>query len=120
MRTETQRIDQYGAKTAATTVGLKVAARLTGMKTGFAAAINLLVPILQQVQALLNAADIPTIRYPFYYAYAREIFHKETQGINGDSLASAAQSLHDKWEANGLATATLIEIADTVFSITVT
>ena len=120
MRTETERTDQYAAKTAATTVGLKVAARLTGMKTGFEAAINQIVPIMQQVQGLLNAASIPTIRYPFYYAYAREIWHKENEGINGAALTVAVQSLHDKWEANGLATATLIEIADTVFSITVT
>ena len=42
------------------------------------------------------------------------------EGINGAALTVAVQSLHDKWEANGLATATLIEIADTVFSITVT
>lgn len=120
MRTEAERTDQYAAKTAATTVGLKVAARLTGMKSGFAAAINAIVPIMQQVQGLLNAANIPTIRYPFYYAYAREIWHKEAEGINGASLTAAVQSLHDKWEANGLATATLVEIADTVFSITVT
>lgn len=120
MRTEAERTDQYAAKTAATTVGLKVAARLTGMKSGFTAAINSIVPIMQQVQGLLNAATVPTIRYPFYYAFAREIWHKESEGINGASLTAAAQSLHDKWEANGLDTARLIEIADSVFSITVT
>jgi hypothetical protein len=33
---------------------------------------------------------------------------------------SVAQSLHDKWEAYGLATATLVDIADKVFHIAVT
>jgi len=120
MRTEAQRTAQYDAKTAATTVGLKVAARLTGMKTGFEAAVNELVPILQQVQGLLNADNVPSIRYPFYYAFAREIWHKRNEGIDGDSLVTSAQSLHDKWVSNGLETAHLIEIADSVFSITVT
>jgi len=120
MRTEVDRIGAYDAKTAATTVGLKVAAQLSGMKSNFAAAITSLVPIMQQVQGILNAAAVPTIRYPFYYAYAREIWAAENRGINGDALVLMAQSLHDKWEANGLATATLITIADSVFSITVT
>lgn len=120
MKNEADRIDAYGVKTAPTTVGLKVAARLTGMKTGFEAAIGALVPIEQQVQALLNAAAVPTIRYPFYYAFAREIWTMDNAGISGDALAAAAQSLHDKWEARGLATARLVEIADSVFNITVT
>jgi len=120
MRTEAERIDQFNAKTAATTVGLKVAARLTGMKSGFEAAINSIVPIMQQVQGLLNAAGVATIRYPYYYAYAREIWTLENGGVNGAALTAQAQSLHDKWEANGLATARLIEIADSVFNITVT
>jgi len=120
MRTESERIGQYDAKTAATTVGLKVAAQLAGMKTNFAAAITSLVPKMQQVQGILNAAAIPTIRYPYYFAYAREIWAAENRGINGDTLVLMAQSLHDKWVSNGLATATLVTIADSVFSITVT
>ena len=120
MRTETDRINQYDAKTAAPTVGLKIAAQLSGMKTNFGAAITAIVPIMQQVQGILNAAAIPTIRYPYYYAFAREIWAAEAKGINGDTLTLMAQSLHDKWEANGLATATLVTIADSVFSITVT
>jgi len=120
MRNEAQRIAQYGAKTAPTTVGLKVAAVLAGMKTGFDVAIGSLVPIEQQIQGLLNAAAIPTIRYPFYYAYGREIWGLRDRGIDGASLALMAQSLHDKWVLRGLATATLIEIADTVFNLTVT
>ena len=120
MRTETDRIGLYDVKTAAPTVGLKVAAQLAGMKTNFAAAITAMVPIMQQIQGILNAAAIPTIRYPFYYAYAREMWALRNRGINGDTLTLMAQSLHDKWEANGLASATLVTIADSVFTITVT
>lgn len=120
MRSDAQRIGAYITKTAPTTVGLKVAARLTGMKSGFAAAVTELVPIEQQIQGLLNAAAVPTIQYPYYLAYGREIWGMRNRGIDGDALTAMTQSLHDKWEANGLATATLITIADTVFNITVT
>lgn len=120
MRTSSQRQDQYGAKTVATTVGLKVAAVLPGMKTGFLAAITLLVPIEQQIQGLLNAAAVPTIQYPFYLCFGREMWALKYQGINGATLTLMAQSLHDKWVARGLATATVIEIANTVFAVTVT
>jgi hypothetical protein len=120
VRTEAERTDQYNAKTAPTTVGLKVAAGLTGMKSGYADAVNSIVPIMQQTQALLNSAGVPTITYPYYLAFAREIWALTAKGITGATLEDMAQSLHDKWEAYGLATARLIEIADSVFSVTVT
>jgi hypothetical protein len=99
VRSEAERQDQYGAKVAPTTVGLKVAARLAGMKTGFEAAINSLVPIEQQIQALLNANAVPTIRYPFYLSFGRELWGLEDSGISGAALTLMAQSLHDKWES---------------------
>ena len=120
MKSSALRKVQYNAKTPATTVGLKIAAVLPDMKTGFLAAINALVPIEQQVQGLLNAAGVPTIRYPFYMAFAREIWALDSQGIQGATLEDMAQSLHDKWVARGLDTARLVEIADTVFGVTVT
>jgi hypothetical protein len=121
MRTEQQRDDAYSAKIAPTTVGLKVAAVLSGMKTGFAAAITSIVPIEQQVQGLLNGyGDVPTIQYPFYLNFAREIWGMRNRGIDGDSLEAMAQSLHDKYESYGLATLHLIDIADVVFNVTVT
>jgi hypothetical protein len=120
MKTDAQRNDAYVAKTVPATVGLKVAAVLSGMKTNFATAIDDLVPIEMSIQTVLNGADVPTIQYPFYLCFGRQIWKRRYQGIDGDSLNSVAQSLHDKWEAAGLATAVLVEIADTVFGITVT
>lgn len=120
MRTDVQRGEAYVAKTAPTTVGLKIAAVLAGMKTNFSAAINDLVPIEMQIQGLLNSYNVPTIQYPFYLCFGREIWKKRRAGIDGVSLTTAAQSLHDKYVLYGLNTAHLINIADTVFGITVT
>lgn len=119
MRTEQQRSDAYGGKTDAATVGLKVAAQLSGMKTGFLASMNSLVPKEQQIQGLLNANAVPTIQYPFYLNFGREIWYLDNRGIRGATLEAMAQSLHDKYVLYGLATARLVEIADTVFNITV-
>jgi len=120
VRTSDQRVDSYVAGTPATTVGLKIAARLTGMKSGFAAAIASLVPIEQSIQALLNGSAIPTIQYPFYLNFGRELWALTDKGIEGAALDLQAQSSHDKWVARGLATATLVTIADSVFNVTVT
>lgn len=120
MRTDAERLAAYGSKTTPATVGLKVAAQLAGMKTGFAAAINSLVPIEMQIQGLLNANPVPTIQYPFYLNFGREIWGMRNRGIDGAALSAMAQSLHDKYELYGLDTARLVEIADTVFNITAT
>ena len=101
-------------------MSLKVASALTGMKSGFATAVQSLVPVEMQIQALLNGADVPTIQYPFYLNFGREIWKKIHEGIDGTTLASSAQSLHDKYVAYGLLTANLQAIADQVFNITVT
>lgn len=120
MRSTADRAAAYDAKVVPATVGLKVAAQLAGMKTGFAAFLDSLVPKEQQIQGLLNGNAIPTIQYPFYLNFGREMWGLRNRGIDGAALEAMAQSLHDKYVLYGLATARLVEIADSVFNITVT
>jgi hypothetical protein len=120
MKTDAQRIASYLAKTVPATMSLKVASVLSGMKTGFASAVQSLATMEASVQGLLNDANVPTIDYPFYLNFGREIWSKMREGIDGPTLASVAQSLHDKYESYGLSTATLVDIADQIFNITVT
>jgi hypothetical protein len=120
VKSDAERIASYLAKTVPTTVSLKIASVLTGMKSGFASAANSSVSMETQVQAILNDADEPTIQYPFYLNFGREIWKEIRVGIDGATLASVAQSLHDKYVAYGLKTAVLADIADAVFNITVT
>ena len=120
MKYEVQQQYAYAAKTAPTTVGLKIASRLGGMKTGFEAAINQLVPKMQAIQGILNSLNAPTIQYPFYLNFGRELWTLIARGIDGDTLEAQAQMLHDKYEAYGLTSANLIQIANSVFTLTVT
>jgi hypothetical protein len=120
LQDSTHRSNWYNAKTVAATVGLKIAAVLPDMKTGFSAAVTELVAIEDQVRGLLNANAVPTIYYPFYQNFGRELWKLTNNGISGTTLDAMGQALHDKYVSRGLATARLIEIADTIFNVTVT
>ena len=120
MKTDAQRIASYLAKTVPATMSLKVAAVLSQMKSGYTAAANSLTGKEIAIQSILNDEDVPTIQYPFYLNFGRELWGLTTRGIDGDSLAGMAQSLHDKYEGYGLATAKLVKIALDAFGIVVT
>lgn len=71
------------------------------------------------LHGVLNADGIMgPIRFR-YEAYAAELYGL-TRRFGGTALDAMAQVMHDKYEAWGCATATLISIAATVFGITVT
>lgn len=118
MRTDAQRIAAYISKTTPTTVGLKVAAQLAGMKTGFTAMANSLAPIEQQVQGILNGLTVPIVRYAGYYNWTREVWAAQTRGLDGPSLVDRCEVIKVKYIANGYADSTLKKIAADVFNIT--
>ncbi len=122
-KSDAQRIAKYLAKTVPTTVGLKIAGQLADMKTGFANAIggsSGLVDMLMLVQTeLATLTAIPPISYGQYYAFAEECW-KLLRTTSQPAADTAAQIIHDKWEARGATSAALIQIATNVFNITVT
>lgn len=121
VQTDTQRKDMYGVKNVAATVALKVASRLSGMRTGFSAAMQSLVPIEIQMQGILNTiGTIPTLDYPFYYNFGRQVWSKKHQGISGAALTMQAQALSSYYQDVGYAAAPLIQIALDCFGLTVT
>lgn len=120
MRTDAQRKDKYVAKTTPTTVGLKVASVLGDMKSGFSAAISDLYPIETKIQGILNSAGtVPTLRYPFYLNFGRELWKRDWAGIDGPALVAMAVVLTAKYVDYGLVEAHLIKIALDCFGITV-
>lgn len=122
MQTDTQRKESYAAKNVAATVALKVASRLSGMKTGFSTAVQSLVPIEIQIQGILNGSTpaVPTIQYPFYLNFGREIWAARYKGIAGSALTLRAQGLSTFYQAKGYTAAVLIIIALDCFGLTVT
>lgn len=120
MRTEAQRKDKYEAGYSAATVSLKVASRLSSMKTGFNAAIDSLVPVEQLCQGVCNEEEVPTIQYPFYLNFAREIWARIHKGIAGDSLHQQAQACLETYAQKGLDNDCLVHIALDCFTLTLT
>lgn len=120
MKTDAERIASYLAKTVPATLSLKIASVLGGMHSGFSGAMHDLVAMEILVQGVCNDAAVPTIQYPFYMNFGREIYSKKIKGIDGPGLIAVAQSLHDKYVTYGLSTVVLVDIADIVFTITVT
>jgi hypothetical protein len=119
-RSDAQRKAKYDAKSAATTVGLKIAARLDGMYSSFEAFINDFVPIQEAVRAeLATDATVFPIWYGGYYAYAAELW-KLQKTTTGPQVDASAQIVKTKWTTRGLTGTMLISIAANVFGITVT
>jgi hypothetical protein len=103
-------------------VALIVAATLPGQRTNFAdpAGMSALVGKEQQIQGLLNAYSpaVPTIQYPFYLAFGRELWALTRKGIAGSALILAAQGVRDKWNYKGFLTAAILDkIALDVFNV---
>lgn len=122
MKSDADRIDSYEQKTVAATVNLIVAAELPDMRTNFAdvAGMSDLVAAEIATQAILNTNDtpVPTIQYPFYLCFCREIWALKRKGISGAQLTLAAQGIRDKWNYKGFLTAGVLdEISLGVFNI---
>ncbi len=118
-RSDADRIADYDAKVVPTTVSLKIAARLSGMKTDFAIFAADFVPM----QLLVNAAlatdnTIFPITYGFYQAYASQLW-KLTKTTGQPALDAIAQIIATKWQTDGLNVAMTVKIALDVFTITV-
>lgn len=118
MRTDTDRIEKYNAKTAPTTLSLKIAARLEGMKTSFTSATNALVSDQLQVASILDEEGIFGMSRGRYHAFSNRL-HKINRLYDGVAATSFAQAEHDKWESVCL-TAIMIRIAFEVYGLTVT
>ena len=76
-----------------------------------------LVNLEDSVRSVLNGQNIATIYYPFYFAFARQVWAMKQKGIDGDSLRTATAALIAKWVSRGLTQTVLELIRDAVFAI---
>ena len=120
MKSDAQRIAKYLAKTLPANVALVVTAQLPTMKSGFSAQVTTLAEKETLIQNALNAAGVPTIQYPFYLNFGREMWSLSRRGISGSSYVIMVQSLFDKYLAYGLAQGNLMALAADIFSVQVT
>ena len=70
-----------------------------------------------QVKQVCDGAGVPTIQYPFYLCFGREMWSLSRSDISGESLAKEAAVLIAKWKARGLTEAVLQGIRTDVFNV---
>ena len=70
-----------------------------------------------QVKQVCDGAGVPTIAYPFYLCFGREMWALSRKDISGESLAQEAATLIAKWVARGLMLAVLQAIRTDVFNV---
>jgi len=99
----------------------RVKATLDAMRPDMAAAVAAVFPQLfdkeLEVKQTLDALGLPTIQYPYYLCFGREMFRLSRKNISGESMAIEAQVLVDKWVARGLVQSALEKIRKDVFNV---
>jgi len=70
-----------------------------------------------QVKQVCDGAGLPTIQYPFYLCFGREMWALSRKDISGESLALEAATLIAKWVARGLTQSVLQAIRTDVFNV---
>lgn len=118
MRTDAQRSEKYVAKTVATTVGLKIAAELTGMKPSFAAFVNAFTTMQGLVNACAAGEGVRPIEMGGYQAFAAKIWKLQNSTVD-PVLTNVATGYGKQFKSRGLTGATLTKIALDVFGLTI-
>ena len=99
----------------------RVTAILTEKRPKMLEHVSSVVPMLAamelEVKQVCDGAGVPTIQYPFYLCFGREIWSLTRKGISGESLAQAAATLIAKWVSRGLSAPVLQAIRTDVFNV---
>ncbi len=76
----------------------------------------LLVEIEARAKQVLNSANLPTLLYPFYLNFAREVYSRRLR-FSGPSLIREVNVLLEKWVARSLEREILERIREEALSI---
>jgi hypothetical protein len=99
----------------------RIKATLDEKRPKMLANVNAVYPMIAamelQVKQVCDGAGVPTIQYPFYLCFGREMWALSRKDISGESLALEAAILITKWTARGLTEAVLQGIRTDVFNV---
>ena len=99
----------------------RIKATLDEKRPAMLASVTAVYPMITamelQVKQVCDGQGVPTIQYPFYLNFGREIWALSRKDISGESLAQEAAILITKWTARGLTQAVLQSIRTDVFNV---
>jgi hypothetical protein len=117
MTDPTKRIAKWNAKFNTE----RVKATLDDMRPNMLANVTAVFPLITamelQVKQVCDGVGMPTIQYPFYLNFGREIWALTRKEVSGETLAQEAAVLITKWVARGLNQALLEAIRTDVFNV---
>ena len=112
-----RRIENWDAAYDTTDIKARIDRKRPKMLEHVSAIQPLLAAMEQQVKQVCDLAGVPTIQYPFYLCFGREMWSLTRKDISGESLAQEAAVLITKWTARGLTQAVLQAIRTDVFNV---
>ena len=113
----TKRIDNWNTKYNLERVNAILTEKRPKMLQNVSAAVPLIAAMELQVKQVCDGGGVPTIQYPFYLCFGREMWSLTRKDISGESLAKEAAVLIAKWTARGLTSAVLQGIRTDVFNV---
>ena len=111
------RAQKYDAKYTPANLTRDLTVLLPKMTARFTAVTPNLVMMETQVKQVCDGSGVPTIQYPYYLNFGRELWALTRREISGESLAKEAAILIAKWVARGLTQAVLQAIRSEVFAV---
>jgi len=113
----TKRIDNWNTKYNLERVNAILTEKRPTMLQNVTAVAPLIAAMELQVKQVCDGKGVPTIQYPFYLCFGREIWALARKEISGESLAQEVATLSAKWVARGLTSAVLQAIRTDVFNV---
>ena len=112
-----RRIENWDAKFDTTVIKTTLDKKRPKMLEHVSSVQPLLAAMEQQVKQVCDLAGVPTIQYPFYLCFGREMWALTRKDISGESMALEAATLIAKWVARGLTQSLLQAIRSEVFNV---
>ncbi|MGQ9678443.1 MAG: hypothetical protein ACUVUD_04095 [bacterium] len=112
----TRRIERWRLKTEPETVCMRLKQLRPSMERRQESQQELLVQIETKAKQVLDSANVPTMLYPFYLNFAREIYSRRLR-FSGASLAREIGVLLEKWVARTLERTVLERIREEALSV---
>ena len=112
-----RRIENWDAKFDTTVIKTTLDKKRPKMLEHVSAVTPMIAAMELQVKQVCDGKGVPTIQYPFYLCFGRELWSLCRREFSGESLAQEAATLIAKWVARGLTSAVLQSIRTAVFSV---
>jgi len=113
----TKRISNWDQKYNLERVSAILTEKRPKMLQNMSSVVPLITAMELQVKQVCDGAGVPTIQYPFYLCFGREMWSLTRSDISGESLALEAATQIAKWVSRGLTQSLLQDIRTDVFNV---